>query len=397
VNDPPVPTPTDPSQLDENMFGGKAMTYYGRWTYKYEIAAEKGAEGCFIVHETGPAGYPWEVVKGGWSGEQFDLVAPDKNLSRCAVEGWLTYEKAKELFQLAGHDLEALKEAAARRDFKPVPLGLKASLSVKNTLRPISSKNVVAKLEGGDPNLRDQYVVYMAHWDHLGKNPTLKDDQIYNGARDNASGTAGLLEIAEAFTKLERPPRRSLLFLASTAEEQGLLGSRYYAEKSLYPLTRTVAVINMDILNVLGKTKDVIIIGMGNSTLDDAVEAAAREQGRTVRPDPEPEKGFYYRSDHFSFAKQGVPALYVHRGVDYVGKPEGWGLQMREEYTSEYYHKPSDEFDSNWDLSGAVEDLQLLLQVGYLVANEEKYPEWSPGTEFKARREQMLKESRVGQ
>ncbi len=397
VNDPPIPDPHDPSKLDEKMFGGKAMTYYGRWTYKYEIAAQKGAAACFIIHETGPAGYPWEVVSGSWSGEQFDLVAPDKNMSRCAVEGWLTIESARKLFRWAGQDLDALKKKAISRQFRPVPLGIQATISITNQLRTVDSHNVIAKLEGSDARLKDEIVVYMAHWDHLGRDPSLKGDQIYNGAVDNASGVAGLLELAEAFAQLETPPRRSILFLAVTAEEQGLLGSRYYAEHPVYPLVKTVAAINMDGLNVLGRTRDITIIGYGNSTLDDLVQAVAREQGRVVRPDPEPEKGFFYRSDHFNFAKQGVPALYTDPGVDYIGRPAGWGLRMREKYTAENYHKPSDEYDPHWDLSGAIEDLHLLFEVGYRVANEDAYPQWKPGTEFKAKRERMLKEAGIRQ
>jgi len=397
INDPPIPDPTDPSKLDQKVFGGKAMTYYGRWTYKFEMAAQKGAKACFIIHETKPAAYPWGVVQGSWTGQQFDLVPPDKNMARCAVEGWLSYDSAKKLFRLAGQDLEALKKAAISRDFKPAPLPVTASVSIKNALRTVDSKNVIAKLEGSDPKVKDQYVIYMAHWDHLGKDTTLKGDQIFNGAVDNATGTAGLLELAKAFTKLPTPPRRSLLFLAVTAEEQGLLGSRYYAQNPIYPLTKTVAAMNMDAMNVLGRTKDVTIIGLGNSTLDDVAQAVATEQGRTVRPDPEPEKGSFYRSDHFNFAKQGVPALYLDGGIDYVGRPEGWGLEMIDKFTQENYHKPSDEVHSDWDLSGLVQDLQLLFQVGYRVANEDKYPEWKPGTEFKARREQMLKSVVSGQ
>ena len=397
INDPPVPDPDDASKLDETVFAGKAMTYYGRWTYKYEMAAQKGARGCLLIHETGPAGYPWEVVSGSWSGEQFDLITPDKNLSRCAVEGWLTYQEASKLFQLGGHDLEALKKAAVNRDFTPLPLGVKASLSIENKLRTIDSYNVIAKLEGSHPELKEEYVIYLAHWDHLGRDPNRKGDQIYNGAVDNATGTAGLVAIAKGFTRLETPPRRSLLFLAVTAEEQGLLGSRYYGENSLYPLERTVAAINMDAMNVLGPTHDVTVIGLGNSSLDDVVDAVAREQGRSVRPDPEPEKGFFYRSDHFNFAKQGIPSLFVDPGVDYVGRPEGWGLKLREEYTRQHYHKPSDEYDPTWDLSGLVEDLHLLFEVGYRVANQDRYPEWNLGTEFRAKRERMLQEANLGQ
>lgn len=391
INDPPLPDPRDPSKLDETMFGGKAMTYYGRWTYKFEIAAQKGAKGCFIIHETKPAAYPWGVVQGSWTGEQFDLVTPDKNRRRCAVEGWLSYESAKRLFRLAGQNLEAWKKAALRRDFRPLPLNAKASVSLKNSLRRVDSANVLARLEGSDPKLKNQYVIYVAHWDHLGKDPTLAGDQIFNGAVDNATGVAGLLELAEGFAKLPKPPRRSLLFMAVTAEEQGLLGSRYYAENPIYPLTQTVAVVNLDAMNPWGRTKDVIILGMGNSTLDEVVQAVAREQGRTVRPDPEPEKGLFYRSDHFNFAKQGVPALYLDGGIEYVGRPQGWGLQMMDKFTQQDYHKPSDEIKPEWDLSGLAEDVRLLFQVGYRVANEDKYPEWKPGTEFKTKREQMLK------
>ena len=391
VNDPPLPDPDDPSRLDSSVFGGRAMTYYGRWTYKFEVAAKRGAAACFIVHETEPAGYPWQVVRGSWSGEQFDLVTADLNRSRCAVEGWLTYEAAQQLFRLAGRDLESLKKEAADRNFEPVLLDLKASVSIRNSIRTIHSNNVIARSVGSDPSLCSEHVVYMAHWDHLGQDLQLDPDTIYNGAVDNASGTAGLIAIAAAFEQLETPPRRSLLFLAVTAEEQGLLGSRYYAENPIYPLAQTVAAINMDAMNVLGPTRDVTVVGMGNSTLDDVVRTLAAEQGRSIRPDPEPEKGFFYRSDHFSFAKQGVPALYLGSGVDYVGRPAGWGRKMRERYTREDYHKPSDEVDPDWDLSGLVEDLKLLFSVGYQVANQERYPQWKQGTEFKAKRDAMLR------
>ncbi len=391
INDPPVPDPRDPTRLDEKMFGGRAMTYYGRWTYKFEKAAELGAAGALIIHETEPAGYPWAVVRSSWTGEQFDLIAPDRNMSQCAVEGWITSDQARALLAMVGKDLEDLKRAAVSRDFRPVSLGARAMITLRNTLRTIESRNVIARLDGSDPKLKEEYVIYVAHWDHLGIGPEVNGDRIYNGAVDNASGTAGLLEVARAYTRLSPPPRRSVLFLAVTAEEKGLLGSRYYAENPLYPLEKTVAVINMDGLNVYGRTRDVTVIGLGNSTLDEHVRAVAAEQGRVVRPDPEPEKGFFYRSDHFSFAKQGVPALDLDSGIEYIGKPEGWGIEMRRRYTVERYHKPQDEFDPSWDLSGAVEDLRLLVLVGYRVATEDQWPEWYPGTEFKAKREAMLK------
>ncbi|MGA3165155.1 MAG: M28 family metallopeptidase [Terriglobia bacterium] len=391
INDPPVPDPQDPSQLDEKTFKGKAMTYYGRWTYKFEIAAEKGAAGCLIVHQTGPAGYPWGVVKSSNTGEQFSLVAADRGMSRSAVEGWMTQEKARELFAMTGRDFDTLEKAAVRRDFRPVDLGVKASLALKNRIRTIESKNVVARLEGSDPKLRDEYVIYTAHWDHLGIGPEINGDKIYHGALDNASGVAALLELGRAYQRLAPPPRRSILFLSVTAEEKGLLGSQYYAEHPLYPLAKTLAAINMDGLNPLGPTKDIEIIGLGQSTLDDVAKAVAAEQGRVVKPDAEPEKGFYYRSDHFNFAKQGVPALDLDSGVDYIGKPPGWGMEMRDKFTAEDYHKPSDKVKPYWDLRGAVEDLELLGEVGYRVANAKTFPTWKTGSEFRAKREEMLK------
>lgn len=394
INDPPIPDPSDPSKLDEKMFKGKAMTYYGRWTYKYEVAAKMGAAGALIVHETEPAGYPWGVVWGSNTGEQFTLVTPDKNRSRCAVEGWITRDKAQALFTMTGKDFEALKRSAVDRNFRPLSLGAKASLTIRNKIRTIQSHNVVAKLDGRDPKLRSEHVIYTAHWDHLGIGPPVNGQTIYHGAVDNASGTAGLLEIGRAFTKCQPAPRRSILFLSVTAEEKGLLGSEYYAAHPLYPLNKTLAEINMDAMNVLGRTRDFTVIGLGNSTLDDYVKQVAAEQSRAVRPDPEPEKGFYYRSDHFNFAKQGVPALDTHSGIDYVGRPEGWGLEMRKRYTAEDYHKPSDTVKPDWDLSGLVEDLQLLFSVGYRVANADQYPTWAPGTEFKAKRDAMLKQQR---
>jgi len=391
INDPAVPDASDPSKLDEKIFKGRAMTYYGRWTYKYEIASEKGAAAAIIIHETGPAGYPFEVVSGSWGRENFDLRRPDKNMGRVAVESWISLDTAKKLLELGGQDFDALKKAAINKDFKPVPLKAKANFTVKNTLREVDSQNVIAKLEGSDPALKSEYVVYTAHWDHLGKDEKLQGDQIFNGALDNASGVASLLELAEAFTRLGTPPRRSVLFLSVTAEEKGLLGAKHYAENPLYPLEKTVANINMDTINQWGRTKDIVVVGLGNSTLDDVLAEAAQTQGRSLQADAEPQKGFYYRSDHFEFAKLGVPALVTGSGTSYIGKSAEYGQQKRDEYTSKDYHKVTDEIKPDWDLSGAVEDLQLLFQVGWRVAQSERIPEWMPGTEFKARREEMLK------
>jgi Zn-dependent M28 family amino/carboxypeptidase len=386
VNDPPVRVAGDTS-LDTTMFKGRAMTYYGRWTYKYEIASQKGAAAAIIIHETGPAGYPYGVVSGSNSQEQFDVPSPDAE-HRVPVEGWITLDKAKELLRDAGQNFDSLKASAATKQFTPVSLKATASFDVKIDVRKVQSHNVVAKLPGTDKT--DEYVVYTAHWDHLGKDTTLKGDQIFNGALDNASGCSAILEIAKAFTKLPAHPRRSILFLAVTAEEKGLVGSEYYATHPLYPIAETTANINIDGVNQWGKTKDMTVIGLGNSTLDDVLENILQVENRVVRPDAEPEKGFYYRSDHFEFAKQGVPALDTDAGIDYVGKPAGYGMQKRDEYTNKDYHAVSDEVKPDWDLSGAAQDVATLFRVGYSVAQAPDIPQWKPGTEFKAKRDSMM-------
>jgi len=386
VNDPPVPDPAHADQLDAKTFGGKAMTYYGRWTYKYEIGAQKGAAGVLIIHETGPAGYGFNVIQGK-TGEQFDLVTPDRNMGRAAIEGWISLDSAKTLLKNAGQDFDALKKKAATREFKPVPLGVTASMTIKNTLRTIDSRNVIAKLEGSDPKLKDEYVVYTAHWDHFGKSA----DGIFHGAEDDGLGCAALIVMANAFTKLPAPPKRSILFLAVTAEEQGLLGSQYYAVTPIYPLAKTVADINMDSWNTHGRTKDMTLVGFGASELDDYARDAAAEQGRIVHGDAEPEKGFYYRSDHFNFAKQGIPALDPDGGVDYIGKPPEYAEQTRKEWNEKRYHTPLDVVLPDWDLNGVREDLRVLFAVGQRVAMADKFPEWKAGNEFRAKREQMLR------
>ncbi|HKO14640.1 MAG TPA: M28 family peptidase [Gemmatimonadaceae bacterium] len=391
INDPAVPAPgapaSDSAQLDSTMFKGKAMTYYGRWTYKYEIASAKGAAAAIIIHETGPAGYPYAVLRSSNSVEQFDVPSPTAE-QRVPVEGWITLDKARELFSDAGLDFDSLKAPAKRKDFRPVTLDAKANFDVKIAVRQLQSRNVVAKLDGGDR--KDEYVVYTAHWDHLGRDTSLKGDQIFNGAADNASGTAALLEIAQAFTKLPQPPARSVLFLSVTAEEKGLVGAKFYAQHPLYPLAKTAADINMDGLNQWGRTRDFTVIGLGNSTLDDVLTRVLAADHRVVRPDPEPEKGFYYRSDHFEFAKQGVPALDPDKGIDFIGKPQGYGMQKRDEYTSKDYHNVSDEVKPDWDLTGGAEDARVLFRVGYLVAQADSMPQWKPGTEFKAKRDSSL-------
>lgn len=379
VNDPGYAT------QDPALFTGRSMTYYGRWTYKYEEAARQGAAGIFIVHETEPAAYPWAVVQNGWTGPQFNLVSEDNNMSRCAADGWLRVEAARQIFESAGLDYDALQVQAAQRGFKAVPLGLKASLTLKNSLRKVTSNNVIALLPGS--KRPDEYVIYMAHWDHFGRNPALQGDQIFNGAVDNATGTAALIELAEAFKTLKRPPDRSIVFLAVTGEEQGLLGSGYYATHAIFPPAKTAAAINMDALNVSGRMNDITVVGYGLSELDQYIEAEAKEAGRTVNPDPTPEKGSYFRSDHFPFAKQGIPAVYPSGGVDSIEHGKEWTLARSEKYIAEKYHKPSDEFDPNWDLSGAIDDLRLLFKVGYRLAMEETFPNWREGTPYKVKRD----------
>lgn len=380
VNDPP---------LADGRFGGKAMTYYGRWTYKYEEAARRGAAGCLIVHETEPAAYGWEVVRNSWGGEQFDFARADGGASRCAFEGWITREVAVDLFRRSGSglDFDALRATAAVDGWKPVALALPATARIEQKLAPIVSRNVLGILPGSDPQRSREHVLLCAHWDHFGIDPAKPGDTILNGAIDNASGCAGVLEIARA---LGRAPRsaRSVAVLFVTAEERGLLGSQWYAENPVVPLEQTLAVINLDGLNVFGRTRDLAVVGMGQSSLELLLGDAIAAQGRTLVPDPEPEKGSYFRSDQMSFAHKGVPALYTKQGVDYIGQGPDYGLELRRRYTAERYHKPSDEFDPSWLFDGAAEDLQALLSVARRVLASETWPQWNDGSEFKALRPQ---------
>jgi len=381
----------DPGFATENpdLFNGRAMTYYGRWTYKFEEASRQGAAGILIVHETEPAGYPWEVVENSFTGPQFYMESRDKNLSRTTIEGWLSVEATKKVFQAAGQDFDSLKSKATKPDFTPVHLDLRTSYSVRNTIIPSQSHNVLASLHGSDRS--DEYIIYTAHWDHFGIDESGDERKIFNGARDNASGLAAMLEIARAFSELPEKPKRSILFMPVTAEERGLLGSQYYAAHPVLPLKKSVAVINMDALNIWGETNDVTVIGHGNSELDGIVEQVAEDQGRYVRPDPEPEKGRFYRMDHFSFAKQGVPALATEHGVEHAEHGEEWMLEEIDAWTEEHYHKPSDVFDEeSWDLAGAVQDTQMYFQIGYLLSQSDEYPNWCEGTEFRSVRDAML-------
>ena len=381
IGDPPVPDPAHPTMLDPRVFGGQAMTYYGRWTYKFEMAEKMGAAGALIIHETAAAGYPFSVVQVK-AGEQFDIARRDRNMSRPAIEGWLSLEAAGKLLAQAGTRLDTLKKAALGRGFRPVPLGLSASMTLRNTVRTVDSRNVLAKLPGSDAASRDEYVLYTAHWDAFGIGAPLHGDPVYHGAVDNGVAVAGLLEIARAYAQLPVRPRRTMVFLSVTAEEQLMLGSEYYAANPVYPLARTLAVVNLEMLNVHGRTRDLTVVGLGTSDLDDTARQVASEQGRVLKPDPEPERGMYYRSDHFSFARRGVPAFEPDHGDLFLGKPAGYGLQVRKDFFDNLYHKPTDTVKPDWDLSGGVEDLQLYWMVGYRVAQGEKYPQWKPGAEF---------------
>ncbi len=391
VNDPPQIDPKNRGQLDPAMFKGKAMTYYGRWDYKYEQAARVGAAACIIVHETGPAGYPFAVLGSRWGQEEFDLRHPPGTKQPVGVQGWMTVDFARRLFTAAGQDYDKLKSAANDRAFRPVTLATRASFAVENKLRDITSRNVVARLEGADAAHRAEHVIYTAHWDHLGRDAKLKGDQIFNGAFDNATGTAALVEIAAGLAARKPAPRRSILFLAVTGEERGLLGAKYYAEHPLYPLARTLANLNMDRIQVFGPSRDLEIIGHGNSTIDDVATAILARSGRVVVPDTLPEKGYFYRSDHFEFAKQGVPAFYSKFGKDIIGRPAGYGGSLDDDYTTNDYHKVSDEMKPNWDFSGALEDVKFLIELGATIADGDQWPEWKPGNEFKAKRDAMLK------
>jgi Zn-dependent M28 family amino/carboxypeptidase len=386
VNDPGYATG------DSAMFNGRAMTYYGRWTYKFEEAARQGAAGAILIHEDGAAGYGWEVVSGSWSGTQFDLESDDGNLGRAAVESWVPLGVARDLFDAAGLDLETMMDAAASPEFAPVAMDVRASASLANRFESSSDHNVIAKLPGRERP--DEYVIYMAHWDHLGKDPEL-DNPVYNGAVDNATGTAAVLEIARAFAEMEQVPERSIVFLLVTAEEQGLLGSRYYAENPVFSLANTVAGINLDSMNFYGPTHDVTVVGYGNSELDDWLRRAAMAQDRELRPEPTPERGYFYRSDHFSFAREGVPALYPNPGIDHVERGEVYGRAQLDAYLAERYHRPQDEYDPDWDLSGLALDSRLLLHLGLDLASSEAFPNWREGNEFRAARDEMRRAAEI--
>ena len=385
VNDPGYRAP------DSDLFKGKTMTYYGRWTYKFEEAARQGAAGAIVIHETGAAGYPWEVVSGSWSGAQYMLDTEDGNANRVAVEGWITDSAATELLARNGLDYTALVERAGLQGFKPFALETNVSAMLEMTSRQSESYNVGAMIEG--TARPDEAFIYTAHWDHLGVKPDAEgDDKIYNGAQDNATGTAGLIELADAFSALDRAPQRSVVFLAVTAEESGLLGSKQYAEDPAIPMNKTVAGINMDAIAAFGETDDLVVIGYGNSEMDNYLKQVAEQQSRVVVPEPTPEKGFFYRSDHFNLAKKGVPMLYAKAGVQVRNQPEGYGAQATADYISNRYHKPADEIHEQWDSGGILQDLEAHFLIGVAISDSQDWPQWSDGNEFKAIRDASLAE-----
>lgn len=373
----------DPGFYDSTLFKGKTMTYYGRWTYKFEEAARKGATGVIIIHDDLAASYRWTVVRSGWSKPRLDLQTADDNMSRAAIEGWITAESAKKVFELAGVSPDVM-EKAKHPGFKAVPLGVTTSIEITNKIKKSTSHNVIAQLPGTDR--KNEYIIYSAHWDHLGVGEVIKGDSIYNGAADNASGTAALLSLATAFKKLPQAPKRSVLFIALTGEEQGLLGSEYYATHPLFPVKSTVADINMDVMNTFGRTTDITIIGKGQSELDDYAEQAAKKQGRTIIPEANPSGGWFFRSDHFNFAKVGIPSLYPGAGEHSLLHDSTWVPNHRAYYGRERYHSPFDQFDDTWELSGMVEDIRFLFDVGLTLANEERFPEWRKSSEFRSKR-----------
>jgi len=374
-----------------DLFEGDRRLYYGRWTYKYEVAARHGAVGAIIIHTTPSAGYPWQVVQASWTGAQFELPAGDE--PRLQISAWITEDAAGALTALSGQDLEALRESARNHDFQPVPLGITTSLTLNNTLESVETGNVAGLLEGTDPVLKNEVVVYSAHHDHFGiGEPNDEGDSIYNGALDNAAGCAKVLSIADAFTRLPEPPRRSVLFLFVAGEEQGLLGSEYYAKHPTFAPGRIAANVNIDGANIFGRTSDVAYIGFGKSSLDDVVVAAAARQGRTVVGDQFPDRGHFYRSDQFNFSKIGVPAIYADSGTTYIGRPEGWGKQQAEEWESVHYHQPSDELTDEWNFEGIIEDTVLAFEAGLSIAQTDELPSWVPGDEFEAARKKALAE-----
>ena len=377
VNDPPAPA------SEPNLFGGRAMTYYGRWPYKFEEAERRGAAGALIIHTTEAAGYPWQTVTGSWSKENRMAPRPASAPAPLGARGWITDSAASALLREAGLDLADLRRRATSRDFRPVPTGITMDIAFRNTVENLRSENVVGVLRGADPRLRDQYVVFTAHWDHFGIGPAVRGDSIYNGALDNASGTADLLAVAR-MAAAGAPTNRSLMFVFVTAEESGLLGSAYFAENPTVPIDKIVANINVDGGNLLGRTRDLRVLGDTKSSLGPALARFVQPRGMRLTPDEHPERGYFYRSDHFSFAKAAIPAVSIGAGTDFVGRPREWGVQQLEDYTAHRYHQPSDAYRPDFDLSGAVQLSEIVLGFGRWLANSRTVPTWNADAEFRA-------------
>ncbi|MBX7224252.1 MAG: M20/M25/M40 family metallo-hydrolase [Blastocatellia bacterium] len=381
----------EPASNDPKFFAGKALTYYGRWAYKYEEAARHGAKGVLLVHTTESATYPWLVVQSSNTGNRSELVRDANSPPVVELKSWITYDAAVRFAKLGGQDFQAIEKQAQTREFKPVPLGIKVTCNLKSQVSTLNSPNVAGLVRGSDPKLKDEYVVFTAHYDHLGMRETNPGDKIYNGAIDNASGVAALLAVAEAVAKMKTPPKRSVLFVSVTAEEQGLLGAQYYTEHPLFPLVKTVGNINLDEVNVWGKTTDFIPMGAERSTLGQLIERLAKQQNLTLKPEQFPEKGSYFRSDHFCFAKVGVPCVSLSMGVDVVGKPAGWGKGRFEEFNRTDYHQPTDEIQADWDMSGTAQHAQFAFLITVTLANQPTPPEWNAGESFKNARDAMRK------
>ncbi|WP_245586426.1 M28 family metallopeptidase [Olivibacter sitiensis] len=379
----------DPGFYDPTLFKGKNMTYYGRWTYKFEEAARQGATGALIIHQEDAASYGWHVVRNGWSGPQLNLQTENNGADRAAFEGWISGETAAKLLQVAGQSIDLL-EQAKKPGFKAVDLQTSTSVHIQQELKKSTSNNVLGLLKGSERP--EEVIVYSAHWDHFGVGEPVEGDSIYNGAVDNGTGIAGLLELANAFKKAPTSPKRSILFIALTGEEEGLLGSAYYAAHPIFPLEKTVANINMDAMQPIGKTNDIVIVGLGQSEMDEYAERAAKKQGRHIVPQADASNGWFYRSDHFNFAKVGIPALYPATGDQVIGQESVYGIQLKKEYNKQRYHQPQDEYvASKWNIDGIVEDLKLLFDVGYTLSMEKDYPKWKKGSEFKSIGEQLRK------
>jgi len=378
----------DPPSDDPEMFGGKAMTYYGRWTYKYEVGGLKGAAGVMLIHMTDKAGYPWQVVQSSWSGEMYMLKPKPGAPPKSRFEGWISLEKSKQLFEIAGLNINEMIEKAGTGDFQPVPLGVNLNIDLKSRVQDVVCQNVVGLIPG---KISDEYVVYTSHIDHFGIGNPVDGDNIYNGALDNATGTGGLIEIGKAFKNLPEPPERSIVLIAVTGEEKGLLGSTYYAQNPTFPVNRIIANVNIDALTKFGRFKNLVLLGGDRTSLGEVCEQLAADHGLYMSPDTAPEKGFYFRSDQLSFARVGVPAVFLNSGNDFEGRPEGWGKEQSDDFTTNHYHQPSDEYDEDWNMEGIVQLTRLAFKLGYRIAALPEWPTWNKGEAFRAIREESLK------